>query len=248
MVSTPDKEAIRRGLLRDDLFVTVFDQVFTDTCRFADVVLPATTFLEQHELHRGYGAMAVQRIRPAAAPRGEARPNEAVFADLAARLGFTGPDFDTTPRDDREELASPRAARCRQDAAERLERGEVVHAGLRRRRNRRSSSRPSFRRPPTARRTSIRRRGAAQAIARSASLPDPTTPGFPLALFSPATRKTINSVLGETVRDPLTCHLAPEDAAARGIRGRRARRGPKPDRRGPRDGARSTTRCVPASA
>ena len=83
--------------MRDDLFVTVFDQVFTDTCRYADVVLPATTFLEQHELHRGYGAMAVQRIRPAAAPRGEARPNEVVFADLAARLGFTGPDFDTRP-------------------------------------------------------------------------------------------------------------------------------------------------------
>ena len=49
-------------------------------------------------------------------------------------------------------------------------------------------------------------------------LPEPATPGFPLALLSPATRKTINSVLGETVREPLACHLAPEDAANRGIR------------------------------
>jgi anaerobic selenocysteine-containing dehydrogenase len=215
MVSTPDTEGVRRGLLRDDLFVVAFDQVFTDTCRYADVVLPATTFLEQHELHRGYGAMAVQRIKPAAAPRGEARPNEVVFADLAARFGFGGPDFDVRP----ENLVGKFVAASRAlptDAAAKLARGEVVT--------------PDFGGgeapvqfdtvfPPTAdRRADLHPeawRRAGHAAFRYA--PDPVTPGFPLALLSPATRKTINSVLGESVTEPLGCHLSPADAKSRGI-------------------------------
>ncbi len=73
VATAPDQRAVIEQLSRDDLFVVVHEQVMTDTAQLADVILPATTFLEQHELHRGYGAVAVQRIRPVAAPRGEAR-------------------------------------------------------------------------------------------------------------------------------------------------------------------------------
>ena len=59
---------MRRGLEREDLFTVVFDPVLTDTARYADVVLPATTFLEREELSRGYGAIALQRGRPAIPP------------------------------------------------------------------------------------------------------------------------------------------------------------------------------------
>jgi anaerobic selenocysteine-containing dehydrogenase len=215
MVSTPDQGAVRRGLMRDDLFVVVFEQVMTDTCLYADVVLPATTFLEQHELHRGYGSMAVQRIRPAAAPRGEARPNEVVFADLAARLGFSGPDFDTRP----ERIVAAWAAASRalpRDAAGRLERGEVVSPDF--------AGEPGpvqfetvF--PATADgKADLHPEAWRKAGHRAFEItPDPTTPEFPMALLSPATRKTINSVLGESVTDPLTCALSPDDAAARGV-------------------------------
>jgi anaerobic selenocysteine-containing dehydrogenase len=215
MVSTPDQDAVRRGLLREDLFVVGFDQVMTDTCLHADVVLPAATFLEQHELHRGYGALAVQRIKPVVAPRGEARPNEVVFAQLAARLGFTGPDLDPSP----EALTKRYAAASRAlpaDAAARLERGEVVAPVF--------DGGPTpiqfvsvF--PPTADRKADLHPEAWRKKGHRAFwyASDPSSREFPLALISPATRKTINSVLGDLVKEPLACHLAPEDARSRGI-------------------------------
>jgi len=92
LATSPDQEAIRRGLARKDLFTVVFDAVWTDTARYADVVLPATTFLEHDELARGYGAYVLQRIAPAAPPFGEARSNYEVFADLAVRCGVARAD------------------------------------------------------------------------------------------------------------------------------------------------------------
>ena len=56
LATLPNQEQVRAGLEREDLFTVVFDQVLTDTARYADVVLPATTFLEHAELSRGYGA------------------------------------------------------------------------------------------------------------------------------------------------------------------------------------------------
>lgn len=53
-VTVPDQNRVLRGLARDDLFTVVFDQVLTDTAAFADVVLPATTFLETYDLARAY--------------------------------------------------------------------------------------------------------------------------------------------------------------------------------------------------
>ena len=59
--TVPDQAAVLRGLARDDLFTVVHEQVMTDSCRWADVVLPATTFLEHREVRRGYGAMQIGR-------------------------------------------------------------------------------------------------------------------------------------------------------------------------------------------
>jgi anaerobic selenocysteine-containing dehydrogenase len=215
MVSTPDSESIRRGLLREDLFTAVVEQVFTDTCRYADVILPATTFLEQHELHRGYGAMVVQRIAPVAAPRGEARPNEVVFADLAARMGFRGPGFETDPAVLARRWVAASEALPR-DAWERLEKNGITGPDFG------GDENPVqfltvF--PPTEdRKADLHperwRRAGHRAFAYAR---DPVTPEYPLAMISPATRRTINSVLGETVSEPLACHLSVEDAKARGI-------------------------------
>ncbi len=92
----PDQNAVLRGLTRDDLFLVVHDRFLTDTARCADVVLPATTSLEHADLYRAYGHYAVQRVRAAIPPLGEARPNWDVFCALAAGMGYDEPLFRMT--------------------------------------------------------------------------------------------------------------------------------------------------------
>jgi anaerobic selenocysteine-containing dehydrogenase len=92
----PDQRRVREGLAREDLFTVVHEQVWNDTTDYADVVLPATTFLEHDELARSYGGYILQHHRPAIAPVGESRPNHHVFADLARRLGLNDPGLSIT--------------------------------------------------------------------------------------------------------------------------------------------------------
>ena len=86
-VTMPDQNRVLRGLQRDDLFTVVFDQVMTDTARWADVVLPATTFLEHYDVARSYGLVNLQLVQPIIEPIGDSRPNVEVFAELARRVG-----------------------------------------------------------------------------------------------------------------------------------------------------------------
>jgi anaerobic selenocysteine-containing dehydrogenase len=90
----PDQNAVLRGLAREDLFTVVHERFLTDTARWADVVLPATTMLESSDLYRSYGHFGLQRTRPAIAPLGEARSNWDAFRALAKAMGFTEPLFD----------------------------------------------------------------------------------------------------------------------------------------------------------
>ncbi len=84
----PDSNAVLRGLRRPDLFTVVHEQFFTDTTDYADVLLPATTFLEHKELMGAYGHYTVQISEQAIAPLGEARSNPSLFAALGRRMGF----------------------------------------------------------------------------------------------------------------------------------------------------------------
>jgi anaerobic selenocysteine-containing dehydrogenase len=86
-VTCPDAGAVRRGLSRDDLFTVVHDPFMSDTARFADIVLPATTYLETEDVHRAYGTYYLQFAPQVIAPQGEARSNRRLAQDLAARLG-----------------------------------------------------------------------------------------------------------------------------------------------------------------
>ena len=69
LATAPDQNRVLKGLKRDDLFTVVFEQVYTDTARYADVVLPATTFLEQYDIAKAYGPIALQLVRPVIEPR-----------------------------------------------------------------------------------------------------------------------------------------------------------------------------------
>ncbi len=95
----PDQNQVRRGLRRDDLFTVVLEQIQTDTADFADIVLPATTFLEHTDLYKGYGHYYLQLARPVLPAPGEARSNQDVFRSLAARMGLSDTCFTDTDDD-----------------------------------------------------------------------------------------------------------------------------------------------------
>jgi anaerobic selenocysteine-containing dehydrogenase len=84
----PNQNAVTRGLLRDDLFTVVHEQFFTDTTDYADIVLPATTFLEHQDFQGAYGHYDLQLSEQAIEPLGEARSNVVLFSELAQRMGF----------------------------------------------------------------------------------------------------------------------------------------------------------------
>lgn len=91
VASSPNAGKIVEGLMRDDLFTVVHELFETDTARYADILLPATSQLEQVDLHKPYGHLTLQYNMPAIAPLGEARSNWDVMRSLANALGFHEP-------------------------------------------------------------------------------------------------------------------------------------------------------------
>jgi anaerobic selenocysteine-containing dehydrogenase len=94
LVTMPDQNRVLCGLERTDLFTVVFEQVLTDTARYADLVLPATTFLEHYDIAKGYGPITLQLVRPVIEAQGEARNNAQVFSEIAERLGVGAAEED----------------------------------------------------------------------------------------------------------------------------------------------------------
>ena len=105
----PNQNAVARGLMRSDLFTVVHEQFFTDTTDYADVVLPATTFLEHKDFQGAYGHYFLQMSEQAIAPLGEARSNVWLFSQLAPRMGFTESCFDDSVDDLIEQALAGRA-------------------------------------------------------------------------------------------------------------------------------------------
>jgi anaerobic selenocysteine-containing dehydrogenase len=90
----PNQNDVLRGMRRDDLFTVVHEQFFTDTTDYADIVLPAATFLEVKDVQGAYGHLFAQVSQAAIAPLGEAKSNVALFGELARRMGFEEECFD----------------------------------------------------------------------------------------------------------------------------------------------------------
>jgi anaerobic selenocysteine-containing dehydrogenase len=89
----PDQSRVLEGLGREDLFTVVLEQFMTDTARYADVVLPATTQLEHLDAVFSWGHHYVTFNEAAIAPCGQAKPNTEIFRLLAGRLGLDDPCF-----------------------------------------------------------------------------------------------------------------------------------------------------------
>lgn len=95
----PDQNKVKQGFARDDLFVCVHEQFMTETAKFADLVLPATTFLEHDDVYRGGGHQYIILGPKLVEPPGECRNNHEVISSLAKRLGAEHAGFDMTPRE-----------------------------------------------------------------------------------------------------------------------------------------------------
>jgi anaerobic selenocysteine-containing dehydrogenase len=95
----PDQERVKRGFARDDLFVCVHEQFMTETAAIADVVLPATMFLEHDDIYQGGGHQYIQLGPKLIEPPGECRSNHEVICALAKRLGAKHPGFDMSARE-----------------------------------------------------------------------------------------------------------------------------------------------------
>jgi anaerobic selenocysteine-containing dehydrogenase len=89
----PDSSMVHQGLAREDLFTLVHEQVMTPTARYADLLLPATTFLENEDVFTAYGHFYCGVVKPAIEPLGEARSNFDFIQALAQRMGFDDPPF-----------------------------------------------------------------------------------------------------------------------------------------------------------
>ena len=88
MVSAPNSSLVEKGLRREDLFTVVHDLFMTDTAELADLVLPATSQLEQEDLHRGYGHTLLGYNHPAIRPVGESKSNWETMQLLSRAMGF----------------------------------------------------------------------------------------------------------------------------------------------------------------
>ncbi|MBF0153101.1 MAG: molybdopterin-dependent oxidoreductase [Magnetococcales bacterium] len=87
VAACPDLRRVRAGVAREDLFTVVHEQVMTDTVLWADVVFPATTFLEHEDIYKSYGQNTLQYAKPLLSPFKEARCNHELVNELANRLG-----------------------------------------------------------------------------------------------------------------------------------------------------------------
>ena len=107
----PNAGAVARGLLRDDLFTVVHELFLTDTADYADIVLPATSNLEQTDLHKAYGHTLLRYNHPAIPPLGQSLSNWDVMRRLAAEMGFDEPWLQQEPDAIIDEVLTATAAR-----------------------------------------------------------------------------------------------------------------------------------------
>jgi len=209
--TVPDQKRIIKGLERNDLFTVVFEQVMTDTALYADVILPATTFLEGYDVAKAYGPIHLELGRPVIDAVGEARTNADVFGELCTRLGLLKDDEPAGELD----LMIAMLEQLPGTIGDDLRRG--------------APATPEFGGAPIQfvdvfPKTPDRKiEFCPAALDASTPLglyryqPDPETDRYPLALISPASERTISSTLGELPRPDAKLSMNAADAEARGL-------------------------------
>jgi anaerobic selenocysteine-containing dehydrogenase len=191
------------------LFTVVFEQVMTDTALYADVILPATTFLEGYDFAKAYGPINMEMALPVIDAVGEARSNADVFGDLCARLGLLNDGEATGELDLMVHVLDALPGSI----------GDDLRAGTR-------PVPPCGDAPiqfvdvfPNTPDRKVDLFPSALEASAPAGLhrfqPDPGTERYPLALISPASDRTISSTLGELTRSDVKLTMHPDDARVR---------------------------------
>ena len=209
----PNQKAVLQGLAREDLFTIVFDQIVTDTAMFADVLLPAVTFLEQEEIKKSYGSYVLQYSAPVIPPCGEAKPNEQVFAMLGRGMGWTDSAFQETTEDYLRRAAGAIRGLGKSVTLEELREKRVLFFDF-------PGPQPiqfqtAF---PWTTDSKINLAPSTLGDHPYEFIEDSQDSRYPLALISPATNKTISSSLGEYNLPELFAEMHPQDATSRNLK------------------------------
>ena len=99
MTVAPEQALVHRGFAREDLFMVVHEQFMTETAQMADIVLPATMFMEHDDLYYGGGHQHISVGAKLIDPPGECRSNHEVLRGLGRRLNAVHPGFEMSPRE-----------------------------------------------------------------------------------------------------------------------------------------------------
>jgi len=208
LATMPNQAAVLKGLQREDLFTVVHEQIVTDTARYADLLLPCVTFLEQYEIKKSYGSYGLHYIAPVIPACGESKPNEEVFALLGRAMGWSDSAFQ-----DGTEQYMKRAVDAIRGLGRPVDLTEL-----------KSKRMLNFDFPGP---LPVQFQTVFPWTNENKINLTPTTLGdrpyeyisdqnhYPLALISPATNKTISSTMGEYNLPELYVVMNPEDARAR---------------------------------
>ena len=221
LVVHPDQNRLKRGLMREDIFLVGIDITMTETMQCCDIVLPATTHFECDDVYASYGHHWLQRAEAVIPPIGEALPNVEIFRRLAARFGFDDPCFKATDRELMDEAVDGAHQRLQGIKPSEISTRAALRMSA-------PDGRPLalfdtvFPATPSGR-IELASDRLAQRWGAPARLPGfrPRATRFPLALISPASDKRISSTLlgaggAADEASPLLMH--PDDARGRGLR------------------------------
>ena len=128
-ITAPNQNLVRQGLMRDDLFTVVHERFFTDTCAYADIILPATSSAESDDIFNSYGHYTIAASYQAIPPVGESKSNWQVISELAQRMGLDDPFFAMTERELIEHMVR-NSSKLSQDEQDAILRGDLVEVAL----------------------------------------------------------------------------------------------------------------------
>ena len=128
-ITAPNQNLVRQGFMRDDLFTVVHERFFTDTCAYADIILPATSSAESDDIFNSYGHYTIAASYQAIPPVGESKSNWQVISELAQRMGLDDPFFAMTERELIEHMVR-NSSKLSQDEQDAILRGDLVEVAL----------------------------------------------------------------------------------------------------------------------